>query len=209
MPGFRLYTALAPILALVTAPMVSAQSGGRFEEAKRQGLLYVKNFSFDKAAGKLEEVWEQDKSDPAVAENLALAYLNGADRDSHPEIEGKAVALMERSLAMGGRATFLVVHSHEKLGFIQGRRSSSFCTGFLTVAKGRLSFTSQSKEKPSEHTFDLSPSGMVELRVHTDNKEGAFYVKTREKTFNFLPRNWSPRDAQTISNITNKYLSTN
>ena len=70
------------------------------------GLQYVRNAQFDKAAAKLEEVWEQQQPpDPAIAEHLAIAYLNGEDRRNRKELATRAYEIMEKAVAAGGQAT--------------------------------------------------------------------------------------------------------
>lgn len=92
-------TNFPPLCALLSlsfcgaAGFLEAQSGGRFEEAKRMGMAYVQSEQFDKAAGRLEEVWEQDRSDPAVGESLALAYLNTEERRTLPQLQKQAFAI--------------------------------------------------------------------------------------------------------------------
>src|SRR5436190_24013968 len=104
-----------------------SQSGGRFEAAKRMGMAYINNEQFDKAAGRLEEVWEQDKSDAVVGEFLAVAYLNSEDRRSLLQSQEQAFAIIHKLVAAGSRVTFLVQHSHEKLGWLEGRELNQYC----------------------------------------------------------------------------------
>src|SRR5258707_959430 len=82
---------------LLTGGSSLAQNTGRFEEGKRLGLQYIAGAKFDRAAGKFEEIWDQDQTDPLVAEYLAIAYLNGDDRKDHPELQRKAFELMQKA----------------------------------------------------------------------------------------------------------------
>lgn len=100
-----------------------AQNAGRFEDSKRLGLQYAASGKYDRAAAKFEEIWDQDQTDPMVAEYLSISYLNGDDRKDHPELQRKAFDLMEKSISLGGKATLLVHHSHEKLGWLQGENA--------------------------------------------------------------------------------------
>src|SRR5947207_1450786 len=124
----RIRVALLSTTAVFTI-WLSAQTGGRFEEAKRMALAYIRSEQFDKAAGRLEEVWEEDQSDPTVAENLALAYLNTEDKHSLPELQQKAFGLIDKLAAMHARVSFIVHHSHEKLAWLQGREWHIYCSG--------------------------------------------------------------------------------
>src|SRR4051812_41879901 len=112
-------------------PLGRCQNGGRFEEAKRMGMAYINGEQFDKAAGRLEEVWEQDKSDAVVGEFLAVAYLNSEDRRTLLQSQQQAFAIIRQLAAQGSRVTFLVQHSHEKLGWLEGRELNQYCRGRL------------------------------------------------------------------------------
>src|SRR6266508_418780 len=101
----RLTTYALSCHLLFAGGMVLAQSGGRFEEAKRMALAYINSEQFDKAAGRLEEVWEQDQSDLTVGENLALAYLNTEDKHSLPSLQKQAFAIIENLAAKNGRVS--------------------------------------------------------------------------------------------------------
>src|SRR5258708_2078718 len=101
------------VLSLNTALLLAGQSGGRVEEGKRIGAGYVNSEQFDRAAGRLEEVWEQEKSDPSVGEFLAIAYLNTEDRHSLAENQIKAFEIIHSLAGAGSRVSFLVQHSHE------------------------------------------------------------------------------------------------
>src|SRR5258708_30941640 len=89
-------------LSIVLPTIAFAQGGGRFEESKRLALAYLESNQYDRAAGKLEEIWEQNQSDADVAEWLAIAYLNGQERESQSGVEAKSLALMGQSLRLGG-----------------------------------------------------------------------------------------------------------
>src|SRR3954470_2478038 len=112
---------------LYGAATVWAQSSGRFEEAKRMGVAYLQAEQFDKAAGRLEEVWEQDQSDPSVGELLAVSYLNTEERRGLPQSQKQAFAIIDKLFTSGARVSFLVQHSHEKLGWLQGRELNQYC----------------------------------------------------------------------------------
>src|SRR5205814_10448614 len=104
---------IAIFLGIVCSVSSFSQSG-RFEEAKRRAAAYLDGGEYDRAAARLEEVWEQDQSDAAVAEGLAIAYLNGGDRTYRQGLEPKAQHLLQETIRLGGMATFIVQHSHGK-----------------------------------------------------------------------------------------------
>ena len=65
---------------IVVAFTLFAQNTGRLAELTAKGIAYLDQGKFNDAVNALEQVWEQDQSDPAVAENLGMAYLY-ADHD--------------------------------------------------------------------------------------------------------------------------------
>jgi hypothetical protein len=52
-----------------------AQQNGRFSTLRIQAMEAFERGQFDQVAGKVEEIWEQDRSEPKVAEYLAMGYL--------------------------------------------------------------------------------------------------------------------------------------
>lgn len=197
--------------ALTLAGVLLAQ--GRFEESKRLGFLYVRNAQFDRAAGKLEEVWEEQKPpDPAVAEHLALAYLNGEDRKTRRELFDRAVDLMNKSIAGGGQATFLVHHSHERAGVIQGSNWTKYCRGRLSIRPGRVTFVSEAGDRPGEDSFETEASGIREIKENTRSDRGIFQITlstagNKERGYNFAPRSLFAADSEVLVRLLRTHLS--
>ena len=189
-----------------------AQSGGSFEQQKRQGLDYLRNGQFDKAAARLEEVWEQQQPpDAMVAEHLAIAYLNGDERKQQRNLAERALELMEKAIAGGGQATFLVNHSHERIGLVQGSNWTKFCRGRLSIRPGQLSFVSEAGERAGEDSFDTDAAGLKEIQRNTQSDRGVFQIKAadtggKQRTYNMVPRSWSAADSQAIVFLAEKHL---
>jgi hypothetical protein len=197
---FRLFSSFALAVLLFG-------QGGRFEQQKRQGLAYLKDGKYEKAAAKLEEVWDYEKSDPMVAEGLAIAYLNGTDRRNNPDLAPKAYELMDKQIQAGGKAVFLVVHSHEKLGFLQGHELTNYCAGQLQVRSGRISYVSETGDKGGQHSFDLAADDIKEISPNFDRGRGMFHIKTRDKqNYNMAPRSWDEKDSQFLFSLVVKYV---
>ena len=67
-----LVTIMVRLAALiVVAFTLLAQNTGRLAELTAKGIAYLDQGKFNDAVNALEQVWEQDQSDPAVAESLA------------------------------------------------------------------------------------------------------------------------------------------
>lgn len=193
------------IVASLPDPIAMAQGGGRFEEAKRQGLAYLDSSQFDRASARLEEIWEQDQSDPVVAESLAIAYMNGEDRAYRAGYESKIRDLLQRAVQMGGKASFLVQHSHEKVPFLQGKTISDYCSGRLSVSSDRLIFVAQARRGVEQHSFDLTAA---DLRIVPSggDKLGGFHIKTKAKTYSMVPRTRTRADGALVVSVLNQYL---
>jgi hypothetical protein len=188
----------------VTSFIVAAcfgQNGGRFDALQNLAEDYLKNGQFDRAAGKLEEVWEQEKTDPVVAEKLAMAYLNGDDRRYRKEVFVKARVLQERAIALGGRATFLVRHSH-------GRISSglNYCGGKLSISPGKVVYVPQPVQGVEEHPFEIG-STTEKLDVTDADTSGEFKIKTKGKNFTLKPRNGLKEDSDNIVALIRQHMS--
>jgi len=199
-------------MAAAAAGLLISQSGGRFDEAKRLAFLNVRDGQFDKAAVRLEEVWEQQRPpDSAVAEHLAMAYLNGEDRKSRRDLEAKAYELMGKSIAAGGQATFVVNHSHEGFGAIQGNNWTRFCRGRLSVRPGRIIYVSEAGERVGEDSFDIEPAGLREFSEGRGDR-GVFRLRIRdaagkERNYNMAPRSWSAQDTRELIRLVTAHVS--
>src|SRR5205814_9347282 len=112
------------------------------------------------SAARLEEVWEQDQSDAAVAEGLAIAYLNGGDRKYRQGLETKAQHLLQETIRLGGMATFIVQHSHGKFAVFQGKSINDYCSGKLSIQPGRVVFIAQPRKGAQEHSFEAAAEAL-------------------------------------------------
>jgi hypothetical protein len=147
-----------------------AGQNGRYAILKEQAFLSFERGQYDQVAGKLEEIWEQDKSDPKVAEYLAMGYLYGEKSVT------KAEPVMLAAFDKGGQATFLMLHSHEK-AFTNGV-INNFCTGKMIVHKGKLSFVGDS----GGHSFDFTASQAADVKLLGGSSPGRLQFQQGPKT---------------------------
>jgi hypothetical protein len=187
---------ILPLLLFVIP--VLPQNTGRLSALTAKGIADLDQGRYNNALNALEEVWEQDQSDPAVAENLAMAYLY-ADHDFD-----KAKALAERSIQAGGKASFLVQHPHDKLGLISGD-VADYCSGRLSISKERLVFVS----KEEDHSFTVEKGQLREIKANRvyGSGHGTYHIRTADKkNYNFRPRTWSDQEQDLILLLINEYL---
>lgn len=182
----------------VCALLASAQNSGRFDDAKRTGLAYVMNELFDRGAGRLEEVWEQDQSDPLVAEYLAVAYFNAEDLASRDRLAPKAEQLVRKSLALGGKATFLIHHSHERLAWLQGREYHNFCSGVLSIGKDTIAYVGKKGDKASQHSFQLARAAAAGVEPIEKDRFGAVRLTVHGEKQVYFPRSRNPAEGNLI-----------
>lgn len=203
-----IFSLILPVALLLSLPSPShSQNGGRFEDAKRIAQQYLDSNQFDKAAGKLEEIWEQDKTDPTVAENLGIAYLNGDDRRYNAEVTGKATRVMEESLKLGGKATFLVQHTHEGklLKDITGGDSLKYCNGKLSISRGKLAFVMNQLKGAEDHSFEAAAE---QIKISGRDSAGEFKItrKPDNKSFTMVPRNGVKTDTAIVLTILHEQM---
>ena len=203
---------LPVVLLLSLTPAFFGQSGGRFDDLKRIAQQYLDSNQFDKAASKLEEVWEQDKTDPAVAENLGIAYLNGDDRRYNSGVADKGAKIMEESLKLGGKATFLVQHAHEGkvVKLVTGGDSLKYCDGKLAISKGKLSFVMKQLKGVEDHSFEATAD---QVKVSGPTKTGGFKISRlvdgKWKDFSMAPRNGEKADTSLVLSLIHEQLGVN
>ncbi|MFL6414871.1 MAG: hypothetical protein ACJ74Y_04275 [Bryobacteraceae bacterium] len=182
-------------LALYAALPALGQQNGRFSELKNQGFGLFQRGKYLELAGKMEEIWEQDHSDPKVAEYLAIGYVYGEHNPA------KAKPLMEQAIAGGGQATFLVSHSHEHLAALQGDPMNQFCTGRISVSPGKLVFVSDS----GEHSVSLTPAELKDFRVGS-GAPGRIHIKSGGKSYVFQVKSQTRDEAVLLRRIAEENL---
>lgn len=182
---------------------------GRFEEAKRIGMNYIQSEQYDKAAGRLEEVWEQDQSDPTVGEYLALAYLNTEDRLSLPGNQVQAFAIIHKLVANGSQVSFAVLHSHEKMGWLQGREFNQYCRGRLSIRPKRLIFVADKGEKATQHSFDVEIAEVKTVSLNQNDRRGRFELKLRNATYYMATREQNRDEASLIVDLISQQMASN
>ena len=177
---------------------VAAQNTGRFTELTGRALDLIERGRFQQAINLLEEVWEQDRSNPAVVENLGLAHLY-ADRDV-----AKARQFMEQAIRAGGRASFLMHHAHEKVAVI-ATEMSDYCSGRLSIYPGFLTFTAGTPE----HSFRVEAAEFKEIKANRwfGKGEGVYHIRTEnKKNYNLRPRSWSEQEMGLVLEMVSRYV---
>jgi len=185
---------------VIVSSLSFGQSAGRYEEAKRLGFAYVQSEQFDRAVGHLEEIWENDKSDPVVGEHLAMAYFNSTDKKKDvPVMEKDAIALVEKLYAAGHRVSFMVQHSHEKLAWLQGRELNQYCRGRISIYPGRVVYIANKGERAAQHSFDVTE--IREISLNEDDRRGTFGLKTAGGSYFFAIRNRNRNEARLLVDL--------
>jgi tetratricopeptide (TPR) repeat protein len=184
-------------LFVLVLPVLS-QNTARLSELTSKGIADLEQGRYNDAFNALEEVWEQDQSDPSVAENLAMAYLY-ADHDFE-----KARTIAERAIQTGGKASFLVQHPHDKLGIVSGD-VADYCSGRLSISKNHLAFIS----KVENHSFTVEKGQLKEIKANRvyGSGRGMYHIRTIDKrNYNVRPRTWSDQEQELILLLVNEYL---
>jgi hypothetical protein len=175
--GARLATALAVSVAL-------AQQHGRFAALKSQAFDLFQKAQYLQVAATLEEVWEQDQSDPKVAEYLAMGYLYGEKNLK------KASDVMAQALARGGQATFLVHHSHEHAVLLSGDVINNYCTGRISISHSGIAFIADS----TDHSVTFGPGELKDFRV-LGGGPGRIQIKGNGRTDTFRVKSQTREEA--------------
>jgi hypothetical protein len=175
--------------------VASAQQNGRFAALKSQAFDYFDRGQYDKVAGKLEEIWEQDHSDLKVGEYLAMGYLYG-EKDL-----AKTQPIMKEVLAKGGQATFLVQHSHEKLGLLNGDTLNNYCSGRMSVVPGKVSFVADD----GMHSATFSGAALKTLRLQGSGP-GRFEIKAEGKNYTFRVKSETHAEAAFLQELVQQNL---
>jgi len=169
-------------------------------------MAFIQSEQFDKAAGRLEEVWEQTQADSSVGEYLAIAYLNTEERRNLPDAEKQAFAIIDKLAGAGARVSFLVQHSHEKLGWLQGRELNQYCRGRLSIEDRHLIFVADKGEKAGEHSFDLKADQVKSISLNEDDRRGTFRLKMMDRDYFMATRNRNRDEARKIVELVQQLI---
>ena len=183
------------LATLLFAVAAFGQQNGRFATLKSQAFEYFDRGQYDKVAGKLEEIWEQDRSDPKVGEYLAIGYLYG-EHDL-----AKAEPVMKEVLAKGGQATFLVQHSHERLGILNGDTINNYCSGKISIVPRKMSFIAND----GVDSADFSPEEMKNLHI-LGGAPGRLEIKAGRKNYTFRVKSETRAEADFLLEIVQQNL---
>lgn len=187
-----------------TLGLFAQGGGGRFEESKRIGLAAMRDGKFERAVAKLEEVYESDPNDAAVAEALAIGYMNSDDRKQDPTLDGKARKILARQLEKGSRAVFLVQLNLSSSFY--GSSITNFCSGPLIIESGKLSFQCEKGDVKPDHSFSFVPSEIKDMGDRFDKGRGMFFIKSGKRTYNFYPASWDKKHGQMILAFATQYV---
>jgi tetratricopeptide (TPR) repeat protein len=124
----------------------------------QEGLAHCEAGRYREAINALEEAWELDRSNPTVAEYLALAYLY----EEHPPALAafnRAEELMRISLEQDGRATVHARHLHRGLQWLTNMDDS--CPGRLVISRRGIDFIAED----GHHSFSLVTDGILVAEV--------------------------------------------
>ncbi len=121
-------------------------------------------------------------------------------------MEGQAFVIIDKLVAAGSRVTFLVQHSHEKLGWLQGRELNQYCRGRLSIDNHRMIYISEKGEKKSQHSFDLGAGDLKGIALNQDDHRGTFQLKFAAGNYFIATRNRNRNEASRIVDLIQQQL---
>jgi hypothetical protein len=186
---------LATLAAGIGAVPVVAQQNGRFASLKVQAFDLFERKQYAQVAGKLEEIWETDKSDPKVSEYLAMGYLYG-DKSVEQKTIDKVEQLMKESIAKSGQATFIVQHSHGRSGYLDGDAMNNYCSGKMSIATGKMAFI----DDKGKDSMDLVAQDVAGMRL-LSGSPGRFQMKVGAKTLVFRVFSQTKLEAELLDRV--------
>ncbi len=135
--------------------------------------LLIQQSRYDQATNKLEVILEAEPNQPDALMFTGTIYLY------HELDHLKAMKWFEMSLKLGGRAAFLVQHSHESLG---GSQLADYCRGWLILRGKEIEFTPDN----GTHGFSVSRSELQEFKQNR-RLQSMFHIRLKDDNFNFRP----------------------
>jgi hypothetical protein len=190
---------LTVVLAILFAFLARGQSQSRVFELLQRGVALLEQGRYNDAVNLLEEAWEADQSSASVAEHLAMGYLY-ADKET-----SKAGPLAAKAIALGGRASFLMDHPHEKLKILNGD-TAAYCRGRLVIMPTRITFIAEDPR----HSFQIEFSNFKDLKANRifGVERGMYHIRTRDKRqFELRPRSGTPAERELIMSLIKEHFT--
>jgi hypothetical protein len=108
---------------------------------------------------------------------------------------------VEKAIALGGQATFLANHSHERMGLLRGDTITDFCPGKMSISRGKLAFVAD----PSEHSITILPADLEEFSI-PKGAPGRIHIKAAGKSYTFRVKTQTRSEASLLGHIAEQNL---
>ncbi len=159
--------------------------------------------SYSDAINVLEEAWEQDPSNPIVAEHLALAYLYERIPPAG-EALARARKLMRFALEHDGQVTVRARHLHRGLRWAVS--PDDHCSGILVLSRGGLHY----RTSLTEHSFSLDPEELESIAPPTSKRPssaGGLTLRTTDgKHHRIRTGTLSRAEAEIVLQLTHEFV---
>ena len=130
--------AIVCLLANVSA--ASPPAAGELGLKGKMGIELVEHKSYDRAIQFLEDGLIETPDNPILYENLGVAYLGCSSSLDSETCLKKAEQSMDKAIALGGHATFIVDRSLDKMHLVKGTNLLNMKRGLLQIGKGQIVF---------------------------------------------------------------------
>ena len=195
-----------PLIVLAVTLACSVAQAQTLSKAAKDGIALVSDKQYRFAIPYLEDARDEQPTEAAIEEHLALAYLYSANGPDQKQMMTNAGASARRAVDLGGCASFIVDRS------LEGWGSSSV----MNVERGRLLFCKTKLEYRAERAdtaFSVVPAQIDEIDYNSrkGKDKAVFHVHLKDKDalgkkgYDFRPASFTEREPDLLLELVDQY----
>lgn len=191
---------------LVDVSAASPPASGDLGPKGKMGIELVENKSYDRAIQFLEDGLIETPDNPVLYENLGVAYLGCSSSLESETCLKKAEQSMDKAIALGGHATFIVDRSLDKLHLVKGTNLLNMKRGLLQIGKGQIVFK-PNKDEAGVITIPQDDLKSFGLNSYTGKTINMFHLSTKKQgNLDFRTADFSSDEARLLFRLIERNL---
>ncbi len=204
MPALRRSLLIVCLVATLNA--ASPPASGELGPKGKMGVELVENRSYDRAIQFLEDGLNETPDNPVLYENLGIAYLGCSSSLDSETCLKKAEQSMDKAIALGGHATFIVDRSLDKLHLVKGTNLLNMKRGLLQISKSQIVFK-PNKDEAGIITIPQDDLKSFGLNSYTGKTINMFHLSTKKQgNLDFRTADFSSDEARLLFRLIERNL---
>ncbi len=191
---------------LADASAGSPPAAGELGPKGKMGVESVENKSYERAIQFLEEGLTETPDNPVLYEYLGIAYLSCSSSLDSETCLKKAEQSMDKAIALGGHATFIVDRSLDKAHLVKGTNLLNMKRGLLQVGKGQIEFK-PNKDESGTITIPQDDLKSFGMNSYSGKAINMFHLSTKKQgNLDFRTADFSSDEARLLFRLIERNL---